>query len=765
MKYRRMRWGLAVMVTALLAACGSDDNNGTVEPPVVPPTDVVIPASIQAQIDASSPESCVVCHNGDFAANGDSHQAAYDEYYQDGVIKIVQGSMALDVVGTTSTLSFKMTMNDSPFDCTLADSLGSYWAGYDVATKTFPSDLSLSSGATKAYDGGTNACTLTKTVTVDQAIALGGVGIVQVYGVDEILYKNAAKHISSGRYPFAGVLKIGAVDYTTAANVSGCENCHTVPYLKHTYIYGTVADNTTGDPTQFYTCKGCHYDERNGGHIDWQILKDDPARYAAIQAGSAITPEETAKYAYKANVMNDVHMSHAMEFAYPQSMKNCVTCHAGKLETVLADSNFKAETCISCHSVDGIQAKMTAAAFSHGGIALTADCTSCHGTGAGPTFSAIHGGGYDPLIYATDGTRFSDAIVVTIDSATVANNQVTLNFSAEEVEALADYGVADMKPLVLMSLYGYDTKDFLVSGHGRDANGKRLLEYVWGDGNPRFTPVLAADGSWEVVVDLSMWADQIASGAIKRAEIAVLPTIGHKTITYVAHGGAVVPAPLGLNAPSMTLTLATSALSNSAGIVDATKCNTCHDQLATTFHSGDRGGNVTVCRMCHTVENGGSHLELQSRSIDSYVHAIHSFQAFDPGDINFDDPVEAMEFQHHINSEFPRFGILDCESCHNPGTYNVPDQAKSMPSLLSGTDDVDNGRTIGTYPRYVVGPATRACGSCHRSEMLNADDGQGDAGGLVALMAHWKSFGYMIEQPADVSGVWDALVAKVMGIF
>ena len=31
--------------------------------------------------------------------------------------------------------------------------------------------------------------------------------------------------------------------------------------------------------------------------------------------------------AYTTTVMNDVHMSHAMEFPYPQSMSNCVTCH------------------------------------------------------------------------------------------------------------------------------------------------------------------------------------------------------------------------------------------------------------------------------------------------------------------------------------------------------------------------------------------------------------------------------------------------------
>jgi hypothetical protein len=43
--------------------------------------------------------------------------------------------------------------------------------------------------------------------------------------------------------------------------------------------------------------------------------------------------------------MNDVHMSHAMEFPYPQSMSNCVTCHEGKLDKILTDANFKISTC------------------------------------------------------------------------------------------------------------------------------------------------------------------------------------------------------------------------------------------------------------------------------------------------------------------------------------------------------------------------------------------------------------------------------------
>lgn len=36
-----------------------------------------------------------------------------------------------------------------------------------------------------------------------------------------------------------------------------------------------------------------------------------------------------------------------------------------------------------------------------------------------------------------------------------------------------------------------------------------------------------------------------------------------------------------------------------------------------------------------TIFARASHLEMQSRSPDSYIHAIHSSQAFDVGDINF----------------------------------------------------------------------------------------------------------------------------------
>jgi OmcA/MtrC family decaheme c-type cytochrome len=744
------------------------------------PTDAAIVTA-----KAAEAETCVTCHVGTtpVARSGPGHTEVYAEFYQDGIVTIDAASMNLAIAGSTTTLTFNMTENKTgtpaPFNCEDADSIGSYLTKYDGdVARTFSGYLSLKprttagTGANQAVEGsivGTagGACTWIKDHATNSATnaatlaALGADYVVQIYGVDEILETDPAKHISSGKYPFAGVRAYGTVNYETASNVSGCENCHTQPFLKHTYIYGTVADNATGTPTEFYTCKGCHTSARTGGHEDWQILKDDPARYAEIDAGSAITAAEETKYAYKAKLMNDVHMSHAMEFAYPQSMQNCVTCHDGKMGTaageIFATANFNAETCVSCHSVDGIKAKMGAASYTHSGLVdnlTTTTCTTCHDGSAAPTFSTIHGGGYDSKIYTTAGVRYSDTFVVSIDSASVADNILTVNFSA--TGSTGSLVAADIVPTVLVGLYGYNSKDFIVAAHGRDADGNRLLEHKFGGTNPRFTEVTAAGGSWEVTVDLSGWADMFTDGRVNRAEIAVLPELKDAAGTV-----------LGLNAPSKTFNFAANAfetyfddivkVAKTGTAPSITGCNTCHDQLATTFHSGIRGGNIKVCRICHEVSSRGSHLELQSRSIDSYVHAIHSFQAFDPGDIDFNDPVEALEYSHHIGTAFPRFGILNCESCHNSGMYGVPDQSKSMPGVLSGTDTVA-GRNIGSIPEYVTGPATRACGGCHRAQKINADDSTG----LEVLNQHFRTFGYLVE---NGDTVWEAVVGRVMAYF
>ncbi|MFO1077704.1 MAG: hypothetical protein U1E73_08255 [Planctomycetota bacterium] len=729
------------------------------------------------------PEQCSVCHSG-FARNGESHQAIYDDYVDTSIEATITGVSSVDNGnGTwTVTLNFSITQDGSPL--TDANGLPSfeqkrfYVVTYDSVTRTYSdaTDFSFNSNNVVSNGGGTYTVVVTNApyapeATNAQAYLYLAKGLLDS-GSSYSLYSD----VTNAALAFGN-----AASYVSTANVSACERCHGAPYRKHGYRMAHVAN--IGD---FSACKVCHLDDKAGGHEDWQLLVDDPATYAAFRTtaqggGPSIRTQILANssmaalYAYKRTVMADVHMSHAMEFAYPQNMANCATCHEGHLTEITDPSKMVAGTCKSCHPVTGVggtdphrapslsaiwaDAGVTAA---HAPLDLTdndLDCSGCHNGSIAPTFATFHPG-YDPLIYESDGTKYADNITASIGTVTRAGNVLTIPFTVNG--STASYDSVNAVPMVMVSFFGYDTKDFIVSNHSRDANSLRM-EFVLGTADNALFTTVDGDGSdhtYSVTLDFGAFSatpsipDMIASGVIRRAQIAVLPKVTHATLD----------APIALDAVSQVFDLesATADPTFYEPIVDVAKCNKCHDALGTTFHTADRGGDVTVCRMCHVGTSGGSHLELQSRSIDSYVHAIHSFQLFDPGDIDYNDPVAALEAEEHVAHQFPNFTRLNCEACHVDATstrvpYNVPDQSKSMPGVLSGTDAVP-GRNIGSIPAQVTGPGARACGACHRADFINADD----VGGLVAFMRHTKTNGYAVENDP---GVFNIVFYTIMSYF
>ena len=124
-----------------------------------------------------------------------------------------------------------------------------------------------------------------------------------------------------------------------------------------------------------------------------------------------------------------------------------------------------------------------------------------------------------------------------------------------------------------------------------------------------------------------------------------------------------------------------------------------------------------------------------------------------------------MHYDLHVGHTYPNFTIKNCESCHYDGTFDVPDQSKSLPGLLSGSDTVESwDRNIGDVPAFITGPGSRACGSCHRSTLINEDK----AGELVSLNQHTKQGGYLIEEGADseeTQGILLTVIDYIMGLF
>jgi OmcA/MtrC family decaheme c-type cytochrome len=796
-----LKTGSTMLFAGVLAltGCGKDGAQGPQGPQGPAGTDGTKGTDGTTGVDfaqVAKLESCVGCH----PTAGVDHQTRYNAF-ADGIdpatTKFAVSNVS-DVVVTDSatagkkkaTITFTLTKGGQPFTGTPASLAQKtvYFVTYDATAKKFPtpaykqaadvdpdgsiggqdsgSVVNFSFGSMTAVAGQPGVFTMVKDGLSSDPVA--GATDAFVYGYfGDALVPTLEGNLNPGGRHYALMDNMvsfskqvaGTVGYTSTATVSGCERCHGANYSKHGYRQAKVA----GLP-DFVACKACHTDFRRGTDAGWYVLQDDPA-FAA--SGAALDVPMKKKYAYTANVMQDTHNSHAFEFAYPQSMANCTTCHAGHEAEVTANAFFKLSTCKSCHPVTNstrapalksiLSANATLNSY-HSWIDLydqanESICLSCHGNlPNAPTFDKIHSG-FDAQVYSAPGVKYSGAITATVTGATftAATKKVTVNFSVSG--APAD---ATVKPTVVMSLYGYGTKDFVVSGHGSQPDKKRNLE--WSSGSTSNSPRLdvvpgTAAGTWVATADLTTWAGKLSDGSVKRAEIGILPAVTLANGTVVAAKG-------------VTQTLNVAKDSSAAGIpaaadiVSADKCNKCHEALGTTFHSPSYGSaGVVGCRLCHTVNDGGSHLEMQGRSIDSYVHAIHSFQPFDVKNINFADPVAAMEYEEHINSVYPNFSIQNCESCHNAGTYQVPDQSKSLPGVLSASATLTGTtRSINGIPAVVVGPAQRACGSCHRTQLINEDQ----AGGLSALNAHMASFG---TQVTNGTGVLDGITAAIMSMF
>ncbi len=715
-------------------------------------------------VASTKPESCATCHGG---VGERLHQVTYDRYVDPSTLIMTFDSVVSTPTGATYSvaLNFHITKNGLPYvDANTLPSMAQrtfYFARYNSATRTFPDSVSLNRNNIVSHGNGTYTLTTTGMTYAPEASNAVAYGYIAQDALDAatggrvVLYDN----MDSAALVFGNT-----GTYVSAANVEGCINCHGEPYRKHGYREAVVENLP-----DFVACKTCHFDTRAGTHPDWQQMVDDPLAWAnGVAPGPA--------YDYVATVLNDTHMTHAMEFPYPMSMANCNTCHEGKLGQIFADANFTLTTCKSCHPVqtqaayptDPHRAPALTQLWTDAGVTFHntgSNCQGCHTAAAGyvgSPFSAYHTG-YNKQIYNAAGVKYSTLNSATITSVSRTGNVLDIRFTANNTAIV---------PTLTVSFYGWNTKDFLVSSHTRDGGTADCYNdraanpltaprvgcrYEIGvDGNPvstletnRLFTVMAdsAPGAWHVQADLSRYVQPtstglagipalITAGKINKAEIAVLPKL--------VVGGVTVA----LNAQSRTFDLGANGLvanyfQGTNALVDEAKCNACHDALATTFHSGYYGGKVTVCRTCHVPTSGGSHLEMQSRSIDSYVHAIHAFQAFDPGDVDFTDPVEAKRYGLHIEHTTPIFSLKACEACHLEGTFEVPDQSKSMPGLLSRSDTLNMvpARGIGTVPAYVTGPASKACGGCHRAFEINEDN----AGYLASFNQHTNAGGYLVE--------------------
>ena len=82
-----------------------------------------------------------------------------------------------------------------------------------------------------------------------------------------------------------------------------------------------------------------------------------------------------------------------------------------------------------------------------------------------------------------------------------------------------------------------------------------------------------------------------------------------------------------------------------------------------------------------------------------------------------------------------------------------------MLEVIAGQKDIED-RAIGFIPESVTGPSSRACGACHRANMIIEDR----AGDLAAFNAHTDAFGTFQEND-DEDMILFGIIDKIMAMF
>jgi OmcA/MtrC family decaheme c-type cytochrome len=462
---------------------------------------------------------------------------------------------------------------------------------------------------------------------------------------------------------------------------------------------------------------------------------------------------------------------------YPQPVTNCVGCHTGTGPNATPQGdNWKNNpnriACGACHNninwVTGAN---------HPGVggarADDSQCKSCHSASAietvyhvsvDPVGSSGRAGypantadnvptpGYPsgqgppiPLASATNPPAGVPKVAFEISSVSVASNQATIKYRI----------LFDGSPVTFLPA----GNAFLLPG----IDGTPQLSVTYGQIQDGVTTV--ADWTASKTVTVKQCRDQVANTCTQTGpdasgwytatfQSAQLLPADAKLVTGVLglnYQGLVkldhpnYPKGIRLREPAFAMLLASGHTARRT-IVEAARCNKCHNQLGVepSFHGGARN-NPQGCAM------GGCHYETRSTghtgesndygggwaiSAKSMIHSIHgASKRTQP----FNYEATAKNLKGFGTVRYP--GVLNnCEQCHIPGSYNfeISANANATANLLWTTDangdmrNPNNAPTIGQSPwikilgkgeidyrgdPLVSSPITSACFACHDTQV------------------------------------------------
>jgi OmcA/MtrC family decaheme c-type cytochrome len=472
-------------------------------------------------------------------------------------------------------------------------------------------------------------------------------------------------------------------------------------------------------------------------------------------------PPGPGPYVYKWSATNDFS---TVAFAPPNTVRNCVMCHQGGAQSDNWKNKPSRAACGSCHYAVNFA---TGAGHAGGPILTDEACALCHKPDedfVAPSTTRVHSFLYDALT----NSRFNGVnLGLTIDSIDTANPTAsTVTFTVTR-----NGSPADIKTTPL------DNLRFTVAGPTSDYGGA--------NGPVAPTGVLLHSPGFvqSVQYGTAAGAALLTSTGVPGQFKAALPnlttangqSVGVGAEAYIVETGACPAAPCATRewpasepTPVRYAKVGGGTATPRRAITDAAKCDKCHLDLG--FHGGEARKGPDYCAMCHNANNVNdertSQFEVKADGtafsktpgtvqLSRMIHKIHKGSERVPSDslpnprptytlgATRDFRADAASGRAEGEAPDAEFGhqfpgdIKDCQTCHIPGGYGLP-EANVLPTRLvtftctelAGADanavcggltatggvtapDTAAGDAFWTKVETFIPSGQAHCGSCH----------------------------------------------------
>jgi len=488
---------------------------------------------------------------------------------------------------------------------------------------------------------------------------------------------------------------------------------------------------------------------------------------------------ETLRSGETVNFKTMIHQIHtsqtrsfldSAELTYPQDITNCIKCHKNGAQSDNWKEIPSIEACGSCHT--GVN---FATGTGHGGsIRTNAECAGCHdATYVETKHLTINATTHNPSVPAGDVNFAYDISGVKLDSTSTSTTtkaiitfRILANENATPSTAVTFASYTTGATMLTVGTHTFSgSPSFLVayaaSQEGLASDATTLNDY-------NNLGKAAAQPASVSITNLWDGTKGTLTGPVGGYYTATISTSTAKfpagaRMRSVALQGYFTQVDTATARHAISVTGTVSGDTVRRSVVDPAKCANCHEWFE--GHGGNRVYETQVCVMCHNpnLSSGGRGADpatVLSRMSTS-DQAKMTAAGFNPADpttypeesMNFKDLIHATHASgirtapfrfvrdrgtsgvyYYDMSEVTFPGVIgNCETCHKPGTYNLP----TTPGLLSSTYETTDGSaatsvttdrsTVPNTADLVTSPSTASCITCHDTNVpvahINAQDG------------------------------------------